>query len=94
MTSRRPKGDGSIYRTRGGRWRGSVEVVRADGSRGRKYLSGRNKSEVAKQVRAALRAGGALNPRTTPADHPIILGPVMRVRATDIERWPDRPAAA
>lgn len=52
-TRRRPKGDGSIYRTRDGRWRGSVEVVRADGSRGRKYFSGRNKSEVAKQVRAA-----------------------------------------
>lgn len=54
MTSRRrPKGDGSIYKTGDGRWRGTVEVVLADGSRGRKYLSGRNKSDVAKKVRAA-----------------------------------------
>jgi hypothetical protein len=54
MTARRrPKGDGSIYMTGDGRWRGSVEVVQADGSRGRKYFSGKNKSEVARKVRAA-----------------------------------------
>jgi len=54
-TSRRPKGDGAVYETADGRWRGYVEETAPDGSRKRKYFSGRTKKEVAGKVRDARR---------------------------------------
>lgn len=52
--SRRPKGDGSIYQDkRSGKWRGYVDLPTLDGSRNRKYFTGRTKAEVARKVRGA-----------------------------------------
>lgn len=53
--TRRPKGDGACYQASDGQWRGYVDVPSPDGSRKRKYFSGRTKREVAGKVRAALR---------------------------------------
>jgi integrase len=53
--SRRPKGDGAVYETSDGRWRGYVDDMSPDGSRKRKYFSGRTKREVAGKVRTARR---------------------------------------
>ena len=53
---RRGNREGSIYRDKDGRWRGSVHVGYSGGRRRRKLVSGRTRAEVARKLAAALRA--------------------------------------
>ncbi len=54
MATRRPRGEGAVYRTKDGRWRAVVDLGWQDGKRQRKYLSGATKAEVARAVREAV----------------------------------------
>jgi len=56
---RRGKGEGSIYRYAGDRWRGYVDLGYADGRRRRKYVTGRTRREVATKLREATIARDA-----------------------------------
>ncbi len=56
MAKRRGNGEGSIYRDKDGRWRGSVHVGYGGGKRRRKLVSGRTRAEVARRLQVALRA--------------------------------------
>ena len=49
--TRRGHGDGAVYKTNEGRWRGFVDLGWKDGKRQRKYLSGKTKAEVQQKVR-------------------------------------------
>jgi integrase len=52
---RRPAGDGSVYRTKDGRWRGVVDLGwHADGRR-RKYVSGPTQAQALERLRRAQR---------------------------------------
>lgn len=52
---RRPAGEGSVYRTKDGRWRGVVDLGwDADGRR-RKYVSGSTQAQVLERLRRAQR---------------------------------------
>ena len=52
---RRPAGDGSVYRTKDGRWRGVVDLGwHADGRR-RKYVSGSTQAQALERLRRAQR---------------------------------------
>ena len=56
MGNRRGNGEGSIYKDKDGRWRGSVHVGYSGGKRRRKLVSGKTRAEVARKLSAALRA--------------------------------------
>jgi hypothetical protein len=56
---RRPAGDGSVYRTDDGRWRGVVDLGFVDGKRKRKYVSGATQAEALGKLRQAQRDAGA-----------------------------------
>ena len=51
---RRSNGEGAVYQTKDGRWRGSVDLGWQDGTRQRKYLSGLTKAAVNGAMREAL----------------------------------------
>jgi hypothetical protein len=51
---RRPSGDGSVYRTDDGRWRGVVDLGFVDGKRKRKYVSGPTQSDALGKPASAL----------------------------------------
>ncbi|MCY7365123.1 MAG: tyrosine-type recombinase/integrase [Frankiaceae bacterium] len=51
---RRSNGDGAVYQTKDGRWRATVDLGWAKGTRQRKYLSGPTKAAVSRSVREAL----------------------------------------
>ena len=59
LKGRRPAGDGSVYRTGDGRWRGVVELEWGDGGRRRKYVSGATQAQVLERVRQAQREAEA-----------------------------------
>ena len=59
MSSRRPQGEGSVYRLPDGRWRGVVDLGWHDGRR-RKYITRGTQAEVVRELRrltAAAEAG-------------------------------------
>ena len=56
---RRPAGDGSVYRTDDGRWRGVVDLGFVDGKRKRKYVSGQTQAEALGKLRQAQRDADA-----------------------------------
>ena len=56
---RRPAGDGSVYRTDDGRWRGVVDLGFVDGKRQRKYVSGATQAEALGKLRQAQRDADA-----------------------------------
>ena len=51
---RRSNGDGAVYQTKDGRWRATVDLGWANGTRQRKYLSGSTKAAGQRSVREAL----------------------------------------
>ena len=60
MSSRRPQGEGSVYRLPDGRWRGVVNLGWHDGKRRRKYITRGSQAEVVRELRrltAAAEAG-------------------------------------
>ena len=60
MSSRRPQGEGSVYRLPDGRWRGVVDLGWHDGKRRRKYITRGTQAEVVRELRrltAAAEAG-------------------------------------
>jgi integrase len=56
---RRPAGDGSVYKTPDGRWRGVVDLGWVDGKRQRKYVSGATQAQALDKLRQAQRAAEA-----------------------------------
>ncbi len=52
---RRPAGDGGVYKTGDGRWRGVVELEWGDSGRRRKYVSGSTQAQVLERVRQVQR---------------------------------------
>jgi len=46
MSSRRPQGEGSVYRLPDGRWRGVVNLGWHSGKRRRKYITRGTQAEV------------------------------------------------
>ena len=56
---RRPAGDGSVYRTDSGHWRGVVDLGFVDGKRKRKYVSGPTQAEALGKLRQAQREAEA-----------------------------------
>ena len=52
---RRPAGDGSVYRTKDGRWRGVVDLGWDAEGRRRKYVSGATQAEALERMRRAQR---------------------------------------
>ena len=60
MSSRRPQGEGSVYRLPDGRWRGVVDLGWHGGKRRRKYITRGTQAEVVRELRrltAAAEAG-------------------------------------
>jgi integrase len=57
--SRRGHGEGSIYQDKDGRWRGYVDLGYVNGKRARKYITGRNRKDVAARIRTAIDARDA-----------------------------------
>ena len=51
--SRRPAGDGSVYKTPDGRWRGAVDLGWTDGKRRRKYVSAAPQGQALEKLRHA-----------------------------------------
>ena len=60
---RRPAGDGSVYRTDDGRWRGVVDLGFVDGKRKRKYVSGATQAEALGKL---ARHSGTRTPVSSP----------------------------
>ena len=56
---RRPAGNGSVYGTDDGRWRGVVDLGFVDGKRKRKYVSGPTQAEALGRLRQAQREADA-----------------------------------
>ena len=56
MAKKRGSGEGSIYKDKDGRWRGSVHLGYRRGKRVRKVVSGKTRAEVAKKLHEAIRA--------------------------------------
>lgn len=57
---RRANGEGSIYRTKNGRWRGAASWIDASGQRHRKYVTAKTQADVRRrlaQVQAELERG-------------------------------------
>jgi integrase len=68
---RRGSGEGSIYRTADGRWRGVADLGWMDGKRVRKYISAATQGEVRQKLREAQRdaeEGVIADARATVAD--------------------------
>jgi hypothetical protein len=60
MSSRRPQGEGSVYRLPDGRWRGVVDLGWHEGKRRRKYITRGTQAQVVRELRrltAAAEAG-------------------------------------
>ena len=60
MTSRRPQGEGSVYRLADGRWRGVVNLGWHGGKRRRKYITRGTQADMVRELRrltAAAEAG-------------------------------------
>ena len=57
--ARRGNGEGSIYPSKDGRWRGYVDLGYINGKRKRKYVTGRTRKEVAAKLRQAVDARDA-----------------------------------
>lgn len=55
MTKRRGSGEGSVYKSPDGRWRGSVDMGWQDGRRVRKYVSGDTRNEALAKLRELQR---------------------------------------
>jgi integrase len=51
MSSRRPQGEGSVYRLPDGRWRGAVDLGWHEGKRRRKYITRSTQAEVVRELR-------------------------------------------
>lgn len=70
MTRRRANGEGSIYRTAEGRWRGAIAWTDAQGKRRRRGVSGATQADVRRAIataRLALDRGISPAPRETVA---------------------------
>jgi integrase len=92
--ARRSNGEGSIYQTKDGRWRGQVDLGWKDGKRDRRYLSGPTKAAVAKRMREALAKVDAGVPLSRDGRGPSVAEwldfwlqniSARRVRATSLE---------
>jgi len=59
MNSRRPQGEGSVYRLPNGRWRGVVNLGWHAGKRRRKYITRGTQAEVVRQLRRLTAAAAA-----------------------------------
>jgi len=71
-TRRRSAGEGSIYRTADGRWRGAVTWTQPDGSRERRFVSAATATEARDKldvIRAQHRRGGLSSSRLTVAEY-------------------------
>ncbi len=69
---RRPRGEGSIYHTADGRWRGAIVAVDADGRHTRHVVSGQSQAivrERLRDLRRRLEDTGRPTARTTVADY-------------------------
>ena len=66
--SRRSPGEGSVYQLADGTWRGFVDLGWKGGRRRRKYVRGRTKAEVQREVRRLARQAeeGRLSPERAP----------------------------
>lgn len=66
--SRRSPGEGSVYQLADGTWRGFVDLGWRGGRRRRKYVRGRTKAEVQREVRRLAREAeeGRLSPERAP----------------------------
>jgi len=53
---RRASGEGSVYKSPDGRWRGSVDLGWTDGKRHRNYVSGKTQQDALRKLRAAQRS--------------------------------------
>lgn len=63
MAKRRGNSEGSIYKDKDGRWRGSISIGIVDGKYRRKLFSGKTRREVAEKIERALqdlRAGAVV----------------------------------
>ena len=77
MAKKRGSGEGSIYKDKEGRWRGSVHLGYRLGKRVRKLLSGRTRAEVVRKVRQVLQS----------QELGLTLGPERQTVADYLERW-------
>lgn len=77
MSKKRGNGEGSIYKDKDGRWRGSVHLGYRGGKRLRKTVSARSRAEVARKVRDALQA----------AESGLRFGPERQSLADFLARW-------
>ena len=59
MSSRRPQGEGSVYRLPDGRWRGVADLGWHDGKRRRKYITRGTQAEVVRELRRLTAAADA-----------------------------------
>ena len=59
MNSRRPQGEGSVYRLPNGRWRGVVNLGWHAGKRRRKYITRGTQAEVVRELRRLTAAADA-----------------------------------
>lgn len=71
---RRSPGEGSVYQTKDGRWRGLVTWTEPSGEQGRRYVSAKTQGEARAKVdklRAELRIGGvpSVSPSVTVGDY-------------------------
>ena len=55
MTSRRPQGEGSVYRLADGRWRGVVNLGWHGGKRRRKFITRGTQADVVREVLSDLK---------------------------------------
>ena len=56
MTKRRGSGEGSVYRSPDGRWRGSIDMGWKDGKRVRRYVSATTRNEAHSKLREMQRS--------------------------------------
>ena len=76
MSSRRPQGEGSVYRLPNGRWRGVANLGWHDGKRPRKYITRGTQAEVVRELRRLTAAAEA--------------GRLSIARAPTLGQWLDR----
>ena len=88
MSSRRPQGEGSVYRLPDGRWRGVVDLGWHDGKRRRKYITRGSQAEVVRELRRLTAAAEAGQLPIAPGSD---LGPVVE-RSDEVAAPSVRPS--
>ena len=77
MAKKRGSNEGSIYKDKDGRWRGSVHLGYSGGKRRRKVISGKTRAEVARKLAEALRS----------RDVGLAFAPERQTLSDFLERW-------